>query len=90
MPRISQDITLDKVEHILGSGTGLLDFAVENEDYYTWEGLEDAEWTIDDIDYIENDEEDRYLIYPEGDYFICEIEADQEEANIGPVRCWCE
>ena len=31
MTLITEDIVLDQVEHILGSGTGTLDFAVEGE-----------------------------------------------------------
>lgn len=91
MPRISQATRLEQVEHIIGSGTGLLDFAVEGDSgYYTWEGDEDANWTIEDIDHVENIEEDRFVMYPEGEYFTCEIDAYVEEDNIGPVRCWCE
>jgi len=29
-------------------------------------------------------------MYPEADYFICEIEADTEDQNTGSVHCWCE
>ena len=91
MTRISQSIRLERVEHILGSGTGILDFAVKGEhDYYTWGGTEDSDWTVENVGRIENTTEDRYLIHPEGQYFICEIEADGEEGNEGPVRCWCE
>ncbi|MCO8242986.1 hypothetical protein [Haladaptatus sp. AB643] len=91
MTRISQTTRLEKVEHIVGSGSGLLDFAVKGENGYdTWEGNEDADWTVEDVDSVQNVEEDRYIMYPEGDYFICEIEADTEERNSGPVRCWCE
>lgn len=91
MPRISQTTRFERVEHIIGSGTGLLDFAVEgNSGYYTWEGDEDANWTIEDIDHVENIEEDRFILHPKGDYFTCEIDAEAEEGNRGPVRCWCE
>lgn len=82
---------LRKVEHILGSGNGTLDFAVEGEDqYYTWNGTEDADWTITDAETLKNVDEDRIIVYPEGDYFICEITATQEEFNTGPVRCFSE
>lgn len=91
MPRISQTTRLERVEHIIGSGTGVLDFAVEGESgYYTWEGDEDANWTIEDVDCVENIEEDRFILRPKGEYFTCEIDADAEERNYGPVRCWCE
>lgn len=91
MPRISQTTRFERVEHIIGSGTGLLDFAVEgNSGYYTWEGDEDANWTIEDVDHVENIEEDRFILHPKGDYFTCEIDAEAEEGNRGPVRCWCE
>ncbi|ODR80201.1 hypothetical protein BG842_02770 [Haladaptatus sp. W1] len=91
MVRISQSTHLEKVEHILGSGTGTLDFAVKGEnEYYTWEGNEDADWTIKDVASIENIEEDRFILYPDGAYFICEVDADADEENSGPVRCWCE
>ena len=90
MPRITQSMTLDSVEHILASGTGILDFAVAGEDqYYTWDGSEDAEWTVEDIGRAENTEEDRLVFYPEGDFFTCEITADGEEHNEGPVHCYC-
>jgi hypothetical protein len=90
MPIIKTRTTLGKVEHIVGSGTGILDFAVaEKDDYYTWNGTEDAEWTVKDVDYVENIEEDRFILYPEGDYFTCKIEADNEEFNEGTVVCQC-
>jgi len=91
MTTIAQKTRLDHVEYILGSGTGTLDFAVEGEsDYYTWHGAEDADWEFNNVDTIENADEDRFIIYPEADYFTCEITADGEEHNTGPVRCWCE
>ena len=91
MTRITQSTRLEKVEHVLGSGTGTLDFAVDGEsDYYTWEGTEDADWTIEDVEYVENVGEDRVVLYPEGEYFTCEINADADEGNEGLVRCWCE
>ena len=81
-------MTLDRVEHILASGSGLLDFAVAGEDqYYTWDGTEDADWSVEDVARAENVEEDRILFYPTGDFFTCEITANGEEANEGPVRC---
>ena len=87
MPCITQSITLDRVEHILASGTGTLDFAVAGEDeYYTWDGKEDAEWTVEDVGRAENTEEDRLIFYPTGEFFICEITADGEEFNEGPVH----
>lgn len=91
MPRISQTTRLDHVEHIIGSGAGILDFAVEGEDgYYTWEGNENADWEVENVDLVENGEEDRFVLFPEGEYFTCEIGAKGEEENDGPVRCWCE
>lgn len=91
MPRITDTTRLKRVEHILASGTGVLDFAVEGETgYYTWEGVEDANWKIQNVESVENDSEDRFFLYPEGDYFTCEIEADGEENNQGSVRCWCD
>ena len=90
MPRISQSITLDEVEHIVTSGTGVLDFAVvQVDEYYTWTGREDADWSIEDVDRVENIEEDRLVVYPEGETFVCEIAATSEEHNDGPVRCYC-
>jgi len=83
-------MTLDRVEHILASGTGVLDFAVADEDqYYTWDGTEVAEWTVEDVERAENVEEDRLIFYPDGDFFTCEITADREEGNEGPVHCYC-
>ena len=91
MTSVSQKTVLDEVEHILASGTGTLDFAVEGEDdYYTWRGSEEADWEVEDVARVENADEDRFVIYPEGEYFVCEIEADGEENNVGPVRCYCE
>lgn len=90
MPRITQTTRLERVEHVLGSGVGILDFAVEGEQsYYTWEGAEATDWEIEDVDHVENAEEDRFVIYLEGDYFTCEVTigADPEDAT---VRCWSE
>jgi hypothetical protein len=90
MPSIVQSTTLDAVEHILVSGTGVLDFAVAGENgYYTWRGVEDADWSVEDVERVGNADEDRVVLYPEGDAFICEIEATGEEHNEGPVRCYC-
>lgn len=91
MPTISQRTVLHEVEHILASGNGTLDFAVSGENnYYTWHGDEDSEWTVEDVDRIENVEEDRLVIYPEEEFFTCEIAAAQSEFNPGPVHCYCE
>lgn len=91
MARISQSTRLEEVEHILGSGTGILDFAIAGESgYRTWEGSEDADWTVEDVDYVENVDEDRFILYPDGEHFTCEIDADAEDENGGPVRCWSE
>jgi len=85
MSHITQTTRLERVEHILGSGTGTLDFAVEGEDsYYTWEGQEDADWDVEDVESVENVDEDRFLIQPEAAYFVCEIDAERDV-----VRCWC-
>ncbi|WP_232685683.1 hypothetical protein [Halobacterium zhouii] len=86
MNRITQTTRLDRVEHILGSGTGTLDFAIEGQTaYHTWEGEEDDNWDVQGIDSIKNADEDRFLIYPEGEYFMCEIDVDR-----GVVRCRCD
>lgn len=86
MPSISAETELTKVEHILGSGTGTLDFAVEDEDaYYTWEGPEDAEWTIENVARVENDTEDRFILFPEDEHFICEVTHDKDGKE--RVRC---
>lgn len=91
MSTISQKTVLREVEHILASGSGTLDFAVAGQDnYHTWNGEEDAEWTVEDAERVENVEEDRLIIYPEGNFFTCEIEAENDEFNLGPVRCYCE
>lgn len=90
MPTITERTKLEQVEHILASGSGVLDFAVAGEDnYYTWRGTEEADWRVDDVRCVENAEEDRLILYPEGD-FTCEINAENEENNAGPVRCFCE
>ena len=91
MARITQSTRLSRVQHIVGSGTGVLDFAVDGEDgYYTWDGNEDADWEIEDVASVENIDEDRFILYPEGEFFVCEIESEGEEQNTGPVHCWCE
>ena len=91
MARITQSTRLSRVQHIVGSGTGVLDFAVDGEDdYYTWDGNEDADWEVEDVASIQNIDEDRYIMYPEGEFFVCEIESQGEEQNTGPVHCWCE
>lgn len=91
MTRITQSTRLSRVQHIIGSGTGLLDFAVDGEDdYYTWDGYEDADWEVEDVASVQNIDEDRYIMYPEGEFFVCEIESQGEEKNTGPVHCWCE
>lgn len=80
MPRISSGTELEHVKHILGSGAGTLDFAVEGENaYYTWEGYEEADWTIENVQRIENDQEDRFIVFPEDDYFTCKITLDDGE-----------
>jgi len=91
MVRISGTTRLDRVQHIVGSGTGVLDFAVEGEsEYYTWEESEDADWEIEDASRVENIEEDRFIMYPAGEYFTCEIEGGSEGVRDGSVRCWSE
>lgn len=91
MARITQSTRLSRVQHIVGSGTGVLDFAVDGEDdYYTWDGNEDADWEVEDVASVQNIDEDRYIMYPEGEFFVCEIESQGEEKNTGPVHCWCE
>lgn len=91
MPVITSDCVLENVEHILSSGSGVLDFAVSDKDeYYTWWGTEKADWEIDGVSHIENAEEDRIAIYPAEDTFYCEISASGEEFNTGPVKCVSE
>lgn len=91
MARITQSTRLSRVQHIVGSGTGVLDFAVDGEDsYYTWGGNEDADWEVEDVASVENIDEDRFILYPEGEFFVGEIESQGEEQNAGPVHCWCE
>jgi len=86
--RVSPPARLEGVQHIIGSGTGVLEFAVEGEsEYYAWEGSEDAEWEVDDVGRVENIEEDRFIMYPAGECFVCEVE---EGASGGVVRCWSE
>jgi hypothetical protein len=88
---ITEDTVLERVEHIEGSGRGTLDFAVADEaQTYKWFGIEDAEWQIEGVSHVENVEEDRFLLYPRGDFFTCDIAADSEEYNPGPVHCWSE
>jgi hypothetical protein len=91
VPTVSQSTVLQNVEYILASGNGTLDFAVDGDDeYHTWRGHEEAEWTIEDVGRVENTDEDRLVVYPGAKYFICDIRADSEESNDGPVRCYCE
>lgn len=87
MVRVSAPACLDRVRHIVGSGTGVLEFAVEGEsEYYTWEGSEDADWEVDGIGRVENIEEDRFIMYPSSEYFVCEIELTSDAGSL--VRCW--
>jgi len=82
MARITQSTRLSRVQHIVGSGTGVLDFAVDGEDgYYTWDGNEDADWEIEDVASVENIDEDRFILYPEGEFFVCEIESQGERSR---------
>jgi hypothetical protein len=91
MTVVSQKTVLREVEHILGSGNGTLEFAVRGEeDYYTWNGVEDADWDVEDVARVKNVEEDRFIMYPTGETFTCEIDASEDEFNRGPVRCYCE
>lgn len=91
MTVVSQKTVLREVEHILGSGNGTLDFAVKGEeDYYTWNGVEDADWDVEDVARVENVEEDRFIMYPADETFTCEIGASKDEFNHGPVHYYCE
>lgn len=91
MPTIASSVTLEAVEHIEASGSGVLDFAVRGDDAtYTWWGVEDADWSVEGVASVENIEEDRIIIYPSGDSFVCQITADGEEGNTGPVTCVSE
>jgi hypothetical protein len=87
MPHVSAYTKLTNVEHILGSGTGTLDFAVGGEDeYFTWDGTEEAEWSVEDVEQVDNSSEDRFILYPKEEYFICKIIDDGTEQ----VHCWCD
>lgn len=89
MARIQTETRLERVEHVLGSGSGVLDFAIEGESgYYTWEADEATEWVVENVGSVENTDEDRFVIYPEDEYFTCLIEPDTGPA--GRARCWCE
>jgi hypothetical protein len=91
MPKINQETGFERVQHIIGSGTGVLDFAVDGKDeYYTWEGSEEADWEVEDVERVENIEEDRFVMYPVGEYFVCEIESASEGGGVAGsrVRCW--
>lgn len=91
MPYIDSPRQLEKVEYIEASGTGVLDFAVADRDTpLTWSGVEDADWTVEDVASVENVDEDRFVLWPQGEYFTCDIQAEQDENNLGPVRCWVE
>lgn len=91
MPRLAESVKLDRVHYIVGSGTGVLDFSVAGEEqYYTWDGQKAAEWNVEDVATVDNLEEDRFIMYPDGEYFMCEIEPQGDEGNLGPVTCWCE
>ena len=91
MPTITEDTLLERVEYIEGSGRGTLDFAVDGEvQTHTWYGIEDAEWWVEGAARIENGGEDRFFIYPSGNFFTCDITADGEQGNQGPVHCWSE
>ncbi|WP_158056010.1 hypothetical protein [Halorussus halophilus] len=86
MPRVSEGTKLTQVEHILASGSATLDFAVKGENnYYTWEGPENADWTAENVLRVENDDEDRLILFPENEYFTCEVEHDSNGVEI--VRC---
>jgi len=52
-------------------------------------GAEDSDWDVSDVDRVRNVEKDRIILHPEGEFFTCEIEADREEKNTSPVRCYC-
>jgi hypothetical protein len=87
--RISAPARLDHVEHIIGSGTGILEFAVEGEsEYYTWEGSEEADWEVEGVSRVENIGEDRFMMYPGERLFVCEIEEGDERVSGDEVRCW--
>lgn len=88
---LSDSRTLERVEYIR-VGNGVLDFAIEGENHeYTLWCSENADWTIETPGIVENSTEDRFLVKPpKGEHFICEITADGEERNEGPVRCWID
>jgi hypothetical protein len=90
MTVVSQKTFLRGVKRILGSGNGTVEFAIRGEeDYYTWNGVEDADWDVEDFARVEHIEEDRFIMYPANEKYPCEIDASEEEFNHGPVRCYC-
>lgn len=89
MVDVSQGSKLTDVEHILGSGTGTLDFAVKGENtYYTWDGTEEATWDIEGVEKATNDDEDRFIMFPQGESFTCEITLNENGEET--VHCWSE
>ena len=88
MTQITAPKRLERVEHILASGTGTLDFAIEGDSHYlTWEGAEDAKWTVDDVATVENTDEDRFILYPKGEFFTCEITSSGDGETQQTVYC---
>jgi hypothetical protein len=61
-------------------------------EYYRWDGREDADWEITGVERIENIEEDRVIIYPKGEYFVCEIDVASDTGAVTEncVHCWSE
>lgn len=45
----------------------------EDEIYNTWDSLEDADWQVEDVASVENVEEDRFTMYPEGDFLLVRL-----------------
>jgi hypothetical protein len=84
MPRVSAETELKHVEYISASGRATLDFAVKDkDDYHTWEGdKEDSDWTVENIQRVENGSEDRFVIFPEEDYFTCRITYDDNGEEV--------
>jgi hypothetical protein len=56
-----------RVQRIVGSGTEILNFAVDGkEDYYTWDGNEEADRKIEYVASVQNIVEYRFIIYSGG------------------------
>ena len=43
-----------------------------------WDNQEDTGWQIEDLTSVENIDEDRSIMYPEGEIFVWDIESESE------------